>query len=176
MISVIWSDRHNMLWVCVGFIMFNITLQSYILFQITKFRRIVLSYSMPCIIMFFCGFFVLAKSGLALSLFVVWIPFCMVSHMSSINLMSAFLSAMLLPCQAAAWRSEVFFLSVVKDSCMSQAAAYISYSHWCVIPFILETHFRLLVNFISVGSFYFWICRVYLTHISPERIIENVCN
>ena len=86
---------------------------------------------------------------------VFWILFCIAPHISSINLMSAFLSAMLPPCQAAAWSGEVSFLSVVKDSCISPAAAYISYSHWCIIPFIPETYFQLLC------SFYFWVFSVY---------------
>lgn len=65
------------------------------------------------------------------------------AYLCSINFLSSSLSAVLLPCQAAAWSCELSLLPLLKDPCISPAAAYILYSHWCVISFITETHFSL---------------------------------
>lgn len=122
MISVIWSDRCNVLSPSV--------LQTYIL-GCSKLVN-------PKMCMFLCFSWLTTvhnKCSFVFFSFAKVVCACRpnsVLHIFSINFMSAF--------WAAAWNAEVSILSLVKDCCISSAAAYISYSHSCIIPFIPETH------------------------------------
>lgn len=103
MIAVIWSDRHNVLWVCAGLIM---CLSKTMMFSKLIFSAAV-NYlnSLHCIINVLLCFLALPKHSRLVS----WILFCIFPLTRSINFMSAFLSAMLPPCQAAAPSSKVSF-------------------------------------------------------------------